>query len=147
MIDSSVNHKLSRVRTNDISGTILRLGPTYIKGSDCAGSVTSIMTRAFATQILFFCAQNRYGCLPSFTVKMSGNNWATSIQRNVCGHNGNYQVSSLRDKNNQKWPANSWDKHLKAPSADWPYVSKLTASQTKIFVLLLNQEGKYDLCN
>ena len=34
LIDRCVNHKLSRVRTDDISGTIFRPGQTNIKGSD-----------------------------------------------------------------------------------------------------------------
>ena len=34
LIDKCVNHKLSRVRTDDISGTNFRPGQTNIKGSD-----------------------------------------------------------------------------------------------------------------
>ena len=51
----------------------------------------------------------------------------TSIKRtteitngNVCGCNGKCQVSSLRNKNKLKWPANSWNKNKPTPIADWP---------------------------
>ena len=72
---------------------------TNVKGSDGAGRKKK------------FGAQNRYSCLASFSSFFLSKNVGqrqsnvnpTSIQRNVCGRNGNYQVSSLRDKNNQKW--------------------------------------------
>ena len=78
MSDSSVNHKLSCVRTDDISGPIFRPGQTNIKVTTaclCWGRPfldkleTSIMTRAFATHIIYlfiFSRQkrkSRYGCL------------------------------------------------------------------------------------
>ena len=61
MIDSSVNHKLRRVRTDDISGTIVRPGQTNIKGSDSVPLGQAVLgqswnidhyTWAFATHII-----------------------------------------------------------------------------------------------
>ena len=86
MIDSSVNHKLSHVRTDDISGTIFRARQTSKVPTACLWGrpfsdkvETSIMTRAFATHIILFFARKTDTVVllapaTSFSVKMSGNN-------------------------------------------------------------------------
>ena len=87
MIERSVNHKLSRVRTDDISGTIFRPGQTNIKGFDGVPLGQAVLGQSWDINHdtsfrnaynIFFARKTEVVLLlapaPSFSVKISGNN-------------------------------------------------------------------------
>ena len=53
MIDSSVNHKLVHVRTDDIGGTIFRRGQTNIKGSGGVPPVQAVLEQISDFRVAF----------------------------------------------------------------------------------------------